>query len=200
MKNGLTRDTAIALFLSGLFFLILAIVSFDSTDSIWVPEESSNLKGDPSAKPIDLINKHLREVYDRQEIEKRNAENLNILTAPSIYQTPRVNPVYNFDDLPISFDQDSINELVGKDLKNYLQSTSIKRSLSEKIQDEIVDGIAQKMQSEDYKRSLADSIIQKAREEGYLVEIDDEYKVKSVKKIIKKNEPSIFDPNAIPNR
>lgn len=193
-----SRDVAIALLLAGLFFLILAIVSLDSTDSMLLPDVS--VKSDPNAKPIDLINKHLREVYDRQEIEKKNVENLNVITAPPIYKSPRVEQVYNFDNIPISFDQDSINELVGKDLGNYVHSHSSDRSLSEQIQDEVIDDMNKKAEDENNKKSLAEAIIKKARDKGYLIEIDDDYKVKSVKKIIKKEQPSIFDPNSVPNR
>jgi len=195
-----TRDMAIALLLAGLFFLVLAMVSLDSTDSLMFPAGLSQV--DPSTKPIDLINKHLREVYDRQEMEKKNVENLNVITAPPIYKSPRIEPVYNFDNLPLSFDQDSINELVGKDLGNYLRSSDAgdHRTLSEQIQDEVVDDMARQAIAESNKKHLAEAIIQKARDKGYLVEIDENFKVTSVKKIIKKERPSIFDPNSVPNR
>lgn len=194
-KNKFSRDAAIALFLAGLFFLILAIVSLDSTDSMLLPGGDSV---NPS-KPIELVNKHLREVYDRQEMEKKNVENLNTITAPPIYKAPKVEPVYNFDNLPLSFDQDSINELIGKDLENFIPNIHDK-SLSEQIQDEVINDMATKLQAEENKKHLADAIIKRARDKGYLIEIDDEYKVKSVKRIIKKETPSIFDPNFVPNR
>ncbi len=193
-QSRFSRDAAIALLLAGLFFLILAIVSLDSTDSMLLPGEATN-----SAKPIELINKHLREVYDRQEMEKKNVENLNTITAPPIYKAPKVEPVYNFDNLPLSFDQDSINELIGKDLENFIPNVHDK-SLSEQIQDEVINDMTNKLQTEQNKKSLAESIIKRARDKGYLIEIDDDYKVKSVKKIIKKEAPSIFDPNFVPNR
>lgn len=193
-QSRFSRDAAIALLLAGLFFLILAIVSLDSTDSILLPGDTAN-----PAKPIELINKHLREVYDRQEMEKKNVENLNTITAPPIYKAPKVEPVYNFDNLPLSFDQDSINELIGKDLENFIPNVHDK-SLSEQIQDEVINDMTNKLQTEQNKKSLAEAIIKRARDKGYLIEIDDDYKVKSVKKIIKKEAPSIFDPNFVPNR
>lgn len=193
-QSRFSRDAAIALLLTGLFFLILAIISLDSTDSILLPDEGAS-----SAKPIELINKHLREVYDRQEMEKKNVENLNTITAPPIYKAHKVEPVYNFDNLPLSFDQDSINELIGKDLENFIPNGHDK-SLSEQIQDEVINDMTTKLQAEQNKKTLAESIIKRARDKGFLIEIDDEYKVKSVKKIIKKEAPSIFDPNFVPNR
>jgi hypothetical protein len=199
-QKKFTRDIAIALLLAGLFLLILALVSLDSTDSLLLSGSDSSATGTTSSKPLELINKHLREVYDRQEIEKKNAENLNVITAPPIYKSPKDEPVYNFDNLPISFDQDSINELVGKDLGHFVHSNSSDRSLSEQIQDEVIDDISRKAQQEAEKKSLAEAIINKAREKGLHVEIDDDFKIKSVKRIIKKESPSIFDPNAVPNR
>lgn len=194
-QNKFSRDAMIAFFLAGLFFLILAIVSLDSTDSMLLPGG----EGANPAKPIELVNKHLREVYDRQEMEKKYVENLNTITAPPLYKAPKTEPVYNFDNLPLSFDQDSINELVGKDLENFIPNVHDK-SLSEQIQDEVINDMTAKQQDAENKKHLAEAIIKKARDKGYLIEIDDEYKVKSVKKIIKKEAPSIFDPNFVPNR
>lgn len=197
-RRPFSKDAAIALLLAGLFILILAIISLDSTDSIYISHD--NGIADPSNKPIDLINKHLREVYDRQEIQKKNAENLNILTAPPIYHSPHVEPVYNFDNIPLSFDQDSINELIGKDLGTMAHPKSLNPSLNEQIQEEVINDINQKIEAENKKKNLAEAIIKRAKDYGYSIEVDDDYKVKSVKKIKKNEAPSIFDPNALPNR
>lgn len=197
-----SRDGAIAILLLGLFFLILSIISLESretiSDELSDTQFEENDKGD--VKALDLVNKHMRDVFDKQEILRKNTENMNTLTAPPIYKSPRNEPVYNFDDIPLSFDPDSMNELVGKDLSAFEIESSSDRTLSEQIQNEVINDMVEAEELKIEKRNLAESIIEKARQKGFVIEIDENYKVRSVKKIAPDNKKSIFDPNNLPNR
>jgi hypothetical protein len=195
-KTKTSRDGAIALLLAGLFILIVALVSIEFQES----PGDVGLNPANEVRAIDLVNKHLREVYDRQEIDRKNAENMNALTAPPLYKAPRVEPRFNFDELPISFDQDSIDELVGQDLARFTTGRVSARSLNEQIQQEVINDINAATEQEISKKALADAIIQKARKQGLDVQIDENFKIKSVRKINLKEAPSVFDPNSLPNR
>lgn len=196
-KIKITRDIAIAILLIGLFFLILSILSLDSHRAVTMDEKQDD---ESSPKTIEMVNKHMREVYDKQEMARKNAENLNVLTAPPIYKSPREEPVYQFDNIPLTFDPDSMNELVGKDLGQYATSLMQDKSLSEQIQDEIINDMIRDESREQERKSLAEAIIQKAKKQGYLIEVDENYKVKSVRRLINKENPSVFDPNILPNQ
>ncbi len=196
-RNNSSRDAAIALLLSGLFVLIVALVSLSPNDDNNV-DVTPNPKDD--ARPIDLVNKHLREVYDQQEIDRINAENMNLVTAPPLHKTPPVEPVFHFDEMPITFDQDSLEAVVGQDLRIYASSQARQKSLSEQIQQEIIDDIKKSAEEEVYQKALAEAIIKKARTQGFDVQVDDNFKIKSVRKIVIKEAPSLFDPNNLPNR
>jgi hypothetical protein len=196
-KNNSSRDAAIALLLSGLFVLIVALISLSPDENKSI-DLTRNSKED--ARPIDLVNKHLREVYDQQEIDRLNAENMNLVTAPPLHKAPPVEPVFHFDEMPISFDQDSLEEVVGQDLRIYASSQARQKTLSEQIQQEIIDDIKKSAEEEVYQKALADSIIKKARSQGFDVQVDENFKIKSVRKIVIKEAPSLFDPNNLPNR
>lgn len=196
-KIKMTRDIAIAVLLLGLFFLILAILSIDS-------HQSTSLKGasieENTPKTIEMVNKHMREIYDKQEMERKNAENLNLLTAPPLYKTPKNEPVYQFNQMPLSFDPDAMNELVGKDLGEFVQPVPKEKTLSEEIQNEIINDMIGDNKKELERKNMADAIIENAKKKGYLIEIDENYKVKSVRKLLNKEPPSVFDPNILPNQ
>ncbi len=196
-KIKITRDIAIAILLIGLFFLILSILSLDSHRSVTMDE---NQDEESSPKTIEMVNKHMREVYDKQEMARKNTENLNVLTAPPVYKSPREEPVYQFDNIPLTFDPDSMNELVGKDLGQYATSLVQDKTLSEQIQDEIINDMIRDESREQERKSLAEAIIQKAKKQGYLIEVDENYKVKSVRRLINKENSSVFDPNILPNQ
>jgi hypothetical protein len=192
-----SRDAAIALLLLGLFILIWALINMDDQ------EEKNKAKGSVQQNPvraIDLVNQHLREVYDRQEMERQNVENMNALTAPPIHKAPQEIPQYHFDELPLTFDQDSVNELVGKDLRHLASQSVRQRTLSQQIQKEIIDDIQRSAEEEKYKKALAEAIIKKAKAQGYDVQVDDDFKVKSIRKIVKKEAPSVFDSQNLPGR
>lgn len=196
-KQNSSRDAAIALLLSGLFVLIVALISMNPKQ-----EKAVDLTAPAGedVRPIDLVNKHLREIYDRQEIDRINAENMNLITAPSLHTSPPVEPVFHFDQMPISFDQDSLEEVVGQDLRIYASSQARQKTLNEQIQQEIIDDIKKSAEEEVYQKALADSIIKKARSQGFDVQVDENFKIKSVRKIVIKEAPSLFDPNNLPNR
>lgn len=197
MKNKWSpRDFAIAMLLVGFFLLVLALVSFERGP---VKPEASRTEG-TAMRPIDLVNKHLREVYDQQEMGRKNVENLNTLTAPPLYKAQPTEPVFHFGEIPLTFDPDSVDELVGTDLRIYASNMARQNSLSEQIQQEIIGDIKKAVEDEVYKKALAEAIIQKARSQGYDIQVDDNFKIKSIRKIVIKEGSSIFDPKNIPNR
>lgn len=198
-KRDSSKDVAVALLLTGLFVLIVALITLEDkseTKSI----QGIGRKTGSSARPIDLVNQHLREVYDRQELDRIHVENTNAATAPPLNRTKPVEPVYHFDELPVAFDQESLEEIVGQDLRIYASGQARQKSLNEQIQQEIIDDIRRSTEEEVYKKALAESIVKKARDQGYDVQVDDEFKIKSIKKIVIKKQPSIFDPNNLPNK
>jgi hypothetical protein len=191
-----SRDIAIALLLLGLLFLILSLISLDSRETVSREAPLPVV----TAKPVDLINKHMQEVLERQEIDQKAVENINYLKAPSLKDAPTEVPLYHFNEIPLVFDQDAISEMVGEDLRVFATQSLRRKSLSQQIQQEVIDDIKRAAAEESYKKALAEAIIQKARSQGYEVTVNDEYKVTSVRRIVKKEEKSLFAPDSIPNK
>jgi hypothetical protein len=194
-KKG-SKDAAMAFILVGLLVLILALVSMEQTRS----GQSSSPVAEETIRPIDLVNKHLRDVYTQQERERVVVQNINTLTAPPLRKVPKEEPRHHFDELPLTFDQDVTNEILGEDLRIFAASAVRQRTLSEQIQKEVMDDLKKAAEEEAYKRALAESIIKKARDQGYEIQINDSFKVTSIKKIKKEKEISIFDKDHLPNR
>lgn len=207
------RDIAVAFFFAGLFVLIVAVLTLEKTvEKTMDDNDDSKVAGrsysdDPNeqqgregTRPIDLVNKHLREVYDREEIQRRKVEILNRATAPPLHRTKPNETVLYFNELPLSFDQDSLEELVGQDLRLFSTSASRTKGLNQQIQDEIIEEMARGVVEEKERKALADSIIAKAREKGFDIKIDEDFKIQSVRKIVVKDHPSVFDPNSLPHR
>lgn len=190
------KDGAIALLLIGLFLLIIALTSFESKDFSTEELKEQNKK----INAMDLVNKHLREVYDRQEIDRKNVENINALTAPPMSKAPKNENLFHFDDLPLTFSEDSNNELLGKDLRVYATTVIKEQTLSQKIQQEVIADIQKASEEEVYKKALADSIVKKAKNQGFDIQIDENYKIKNIRKMIIKEKPSVFDSNELPNQ
>ena len=191
-----TKDKAVALFLLGLFLMILALLSLENESTI-----SNDTSDDTSdVRVIDLVNKHLRDAYDRGEIERKNAENINILTAPTIKNAPKTEPVYHFNELPLTFDQDSTNELLGKDLRLIMTQAVEKTTMSQQIQEEILSDMKRSADEESYRKALAEAIIKKAESQGYKIEIDENFKVTNMRKINQKEKQSIFDQESLPQK
>lgn len=190
------KDIAIALLLVGLFLLIVALLSLEEEPveirKAVIPNADVNV--------LDLVNKHMREIYDKQEMERKNVENINALTAPPISQVKPEVPAFHFEELPLIFEEESANELVGQDLRSYASSAINSRPLNQQIQHEIIQDLKRAAEEEIYKKALAEAIISKARSQGYDLQIDEDYKIKSIRKVKFKEAPSVFDQTGLPNR
>lgn len=174
-----SRDGAIALLLTGLFLVIIALLSVDQRGE--APKESlENPKA--SVNTLDLVNKHLREVYDRQDLERKSAEAMNSITAPPMAKTVPKYSDFHFDELPLTFEPDSVDQLVGKDLRIVVSDAMEKRPLNQQIQNEIIQEIKRAKEERRASEALAEAMKKKAANQGYKLEVDDEMKVKSVKK------------------
>jgi hypothetical protein len=133
-------------------------------------------------------------------MDRKNAEVLNELTAPPISKVKPDVPTHHFDELPVFFDQDSAQSVVGEELGTYAYDALKSRPLNQQIQHEILEDIKRAKEEEEYKKALATALINKAKNQGYDLEVDEDYKIKSVRKIRTQNPPSIFDPGAVPSQ
>lgn len=174
-----SRDGAVALLLTGLFLVIIALLSVDQREE--APKAFiENPKA--SVNTLDLVNKHLREVYDRQDLERKSAEAMNSITAPPMAKTVPKYSDFHFDELPLTFEPDSVDQLVGKDLRIVVSDAMEKRPLNQQIQNEIIQEIKRAKEERRASEALAEAMKKKAANQGYKLEVDDEMKVKSVKK------------------
>lgn len=184
------RDLATAILLVGLFFTIWGLVNQHTIESrtVGYKEETS------SVRSVDLVNKHLREMYDRMELENSSVKTLNELTAPPIAPPPDEQAEVNFDEIPWVIEDSAKDQWEGQDVSELAKSALAKRPLSQQVQREVLSDIQRAKELEAYKEALAASIIEKAKKQGYLITVDNEFKVKSVKKLIEKqNAQSVFD-------
>ncbi|MEY4617287.1 MAG: hypothetical protein RJB66_2247 [Pseudomonadota bacterium] len=197
-KDPRGKDLAIAVLLAGLFLLIVALVSFESPPTEPVPVVQSSAP----VNTMELVNKHLRDVYDSQEMNRENVERINAITAPPIAESEEesVEPGLIFNQLPLDFDSGEMSSFEGQDLNAMALTAVQQRPLSQQIQHEILEDLRRAKEEAQYKKALAGAIIAKAKSQGYDVQIDENFKVRSVRKIEIKDAPSIFDPKSLPNR
>lgn len=195
MKSKISSsDKAIAILLVGVFMVIWAMTNKEAISMREAEFESEQ----SSVRPIDLVNKHLREVYDRQEMERKNVENLNALTAPPIKSAEVTVPVYHFGDIPLEFSLTGEEELIGQDVQALAEKALEQRPLSAQIQKEVAEDVVKATEQKKYRKALAEAIVEKARRQGYELNVDEDYKVRSIKKIVEKKRPTVFETEFAP--
>lgn len=181
---------AVATLLAGLFLLVWGLVNEKTIRSRTTSyqEESSNVK------PIDLVNKHLREIYDKAELQENATKSLNQLTAPPILPPPDEQVEINLDEISWTIDETKLEELKGQKINDLAQEALEKRPLSQQIQKEVAEDLRKARELSTYKEALSATIVEKARNQGYAIEVDSEYRIKTIKKIKKRDKaPSVFE-------
>lgn len=195
-KNNSQQTIGFILLLSGLFFVLLTLV-YDSNDGSKNKNEKKinaekNYLFNTVKSPNDLVNEHLQKTYDNEQIKKLNTIHQNEILAPSLEQAREEVPFQ--EDMSISFETDDLSSLVGKDLNKDIRQSWEDTTLHNKIEEELSNDQKNAIATKLYRDAYAKAYIQKAKDKGYQVQLDDEFRVISVKKIIeKKKGKSIFE-------
>lgn len=187
-KNN-NKIIGILLLLIGGFLLFASMFLFNEKS---LNKKSSASSKNISIKPNDILNEHLQSTYSNMVISETNTIHQNKLKAPSLEKAQEEIPYQ--EDYSVGFETDDLNANIGKDLKKDIQQSWDNPSLHEKINKEMQEEQQKQISEQEYREAFAKAYIQKAKEKGYEVELDDQYRVVSVKKIKPKKEPpSIFE-------
>jgi hypothetical protein len=173
--------------------LVFIGVSYYSDDQdVEILEQSSKVKKD-SRRPVDLVNEHLQKTYDKEVINKMNTINQNKVFAPKLKEIPEESPLTE-EEISSLYGGASIEDLIRKDLneKNAIEDKQYQSELERKEFEE------QEEIQRKYREKYSKAFLEMTEKEGYQVELDENYRVKSVNKVAptKKN----YNSKRIPNR
>lgn len=186
------------IFIAGLFFILLTLVNENhhSENATLENDKKLNVHKDANKDgiktPNQLVNEYLQKTYDTDQINKLNAVHQNTVYAPDLNNAHEEVPFQ--EDTSIHFENDNLSSVAGKDLKKGSVNSERELSLDSQIQEEIINDKKLMTDQKLSREAYAKAYVEKAKEKGYRVELDDEYRVVSVKKIIeKKKSKSIFE-------
>jgi hypothetical protein len=170
-----SKINGIFLILIGLVFIALSYYAEDPVSE--KVEISSSLKSN-NKKPVDLVNEHLQKSYDKEVIEKMNIINQNRVLAPNLKDVPEENPLTE-DEISSLYGGVNYEDLVRRELseKNAIEDRNYQNELEAKETEE-----KEEVQRR-YREKYANTFLERARKEGLEVELDEDFKVKSVNKI-----------------
>ena len=185
-KPSFGRWIGIGLVVGGLLFLVLSISSPQKNH-----KESSPEKILKSAEYNKRVNEHLkmtaqeisqREQASRLESAKSDPDDFRKLGTTAL-------PGRETDQDEIGADKkwDELAQRLNPD------HGIDENSITQQLQSELLEKQNQRALTTAYKAEYARQFVENARKHGYQIELSSDYRVLSVKKIIKKDTPSLFD-------
>jgi|JI6StandDraft_1071083.scaffolds.fasta_scaffold312637_1 hypothetical protein len=191
------------LFLGGaVLFLFLSFLE-ERGISIW-KGKNSRYGGSSTPEPYSpeytqKVNEHLKATAQNIRIQNQamGIENKNSLSRGRALQDMDLSDddYQGFQALPPRVDpQDQhLNELLRK-IREPLLDREGNEGPGDVVQYELFQAQAQRDYDEAYKKAYAEAFVENARKQGFKIELTPDYRVLSVKKIVKPNRPSLFEP------
>lgn len=174
MQKSFPRINGFLLIVIGGFFLLMASLEEDALQS----SEQSSQSEKPNKKPIELINEHLQESYDKSLIDKLNVINQNRVLAPALKDS-KEEAVLTESEIEALYGGANYEDLIRNELntRNAIEDKRYRDELEQKEEAE------REEEQKKYRQRYAPTFIEMARKDGYEIELDENYYVKSVDKI-----------------
>lgn len=172
--NSYSKLNGIFLILIGFVFVVLSF--YVDENVVEISNQSSKLKKD-SRKSVDLINEHLLKSYDKEVMDNMNVINQNKMLAPKLKDAPEETQLSE-EEINALYGGTQYEEFVRKELneKNAIQDKIYQKELEDKE-------VAEKEEAQKkYRQKYAQTFLESARKDGYEVELDEDFRIKSVNK------------------
>jgi len=167
------------------FIFCSAFLLFFAVDNHEAAEEgSADFSSLSGSKENALINKHLLKTTDDLEFQKMNAQLENLKAIKSLNETKPQKPVYSAEDNFFDFDGDPRLRQLAEDVG---RANDVKSRKNNDPQNVVYESMFrdEEKQKNDYQTKVAQAkdFIAKAKKDGWAVVIDENFKIKSYKRI-----------------